>query len=301
MTFPLRTSSRRAFTLVELLVVIAIISILIALLLPAVQSARESARRSKCSNNLKQMGLALQRYQETWPEFFQPGSPGAKTHGLFTHMLPYIEQEVIYNALNLNGDTYAEPHRNTVIPLYYCPSFLYPVEVNGATMADMNGVLTTYQGVGGALRYQGETITSSPGYGDMPFNGIFGWGAVRQAAQILDGLSNTLAIGEFVHGDSNRSSLYGGSPGNVRPWILGANEDTASYAFKVVEYSVNAKVDRIADGVPYNHLPMGSHHVEGCQFLISDGSVRMVPQRTNLEVYRALATCNVRESDAQLP
>lgn len=100
-------SKRRGFTLIELLVVIAIIGVLIALLLPAVQSAREAARRSQCVNNLKQLGLAIQNYHDVNSAFPPsgdggPSNPVVHTFSLKTKLLPFIEQQPVYNAINLN-------------------------------------------------------------------------------------------------------------------------------------------------------------------------------------------------------
>ncbi len=97
---------RRGFTLIELLVVIAIIAVLVALLLPAVQQAREAARRSQCKNNLKQMGLALHNYHDTYTMF--PNGNVASTGGWgmswYMRILPYVDQAPVYNKLNFSGN-----------------------------------------------------------------------------------------------------------------------------------------------------------------------------------------------------
>src|SRR5436190_13680186 len=90
------THKRSAFTLIELLVVIAIISVLVSLLLPAVQQAREAARRSQCSNNLKQMGLAIHNFENSQQTL--PSSRLGPQHGTwFVQILPFVEQMNLYN------------------------------------------------------------------------------------------------------------------------------------------------------------------------------------------------------------
>ncbi|MEQ1830128.1 MAG: DUF1559 domain-containing protein, partial [Pirellula sp.] len=150
-----QTKKSRAFTLVELLVVIAIIGILVGLLLPAVQAAREAARRMQCSNNLKQLGLALHNYHDAHRRF-PPGnvSPLTMNNGCFTggtggnffpgapwsvQVLPYLEQTAIYNRLNMSGtfpSSYGDVASNNLsawtpvtssplysrVPSYQCPS-----------------------------------------------------------------------------------------------------------------------------------------------------------------------------------
>ena len=129
---------RTGFTLVELLVVIAIIGILIALLLPAVQAAREAARRSQCSNNLKQVGLALHNYHDvyrTFPRWAYPadctGAPGGDNSWwtgftAMTMILPYMEQGAIYDKITWSTRPEDNPNnqlfRLATISAYQCPS-----------------------------------------------------------------------------------------------------------------------------------------------------------------------------------
>ncbi len=282
------------FTLVELLVVITIIGILISLLLPAVQSAREAARALQCSNNLKQMGLACHNYMNQYRECFPYGSPAKNHHGLFTYMLPYLEQQNLYDKLDLNGNTWNDTvYRYTAIPAYICPSYAgEPVISDPSLSAFKLGALTTYQGVGGAIVGRGETVTASTDYGDMPNNGIFGWGSQRIVADVRDGLSNTMMIGEFVS-TSCHSAGCDPPQGEVRPWMLGANTSTGTYAFKVIQHPPNAKLSRGA--VKYNHFNMSSHHPGGMNVVFGDGSVHFLSNSVNFDGYQSLATINGNE------
>src|SRR5262249_49784746 len=127
------TRARRGFTLVELLVVIAIIAVLIGLLLPAVQRVREAANRTQCANNLKQLGLGLHNYHDTYgtfpPAFVNKGPYGttgyAFTHGLAPFLLPYIEQQQLYNLYRWDVPSYDPGNQPVVsrqLKIYQCPS-----------------------------------------------------------------------------------------------------------------------------------------------------------------------------------
>ena len=301
---------RKAFTLVELLVVIAIIGILIALLLPAVQAAREAARRMQCSNNLKQMGLAIHNYASAHT-IFPPGSRGKYEHALFTVILPYMEHNAVYEMIDLTLPTYAAASataRFTEISEYICPSFSGETVI-GDESTSVNiysaGALVTYQGVGGARGKGGES-TKASAYGDMPNNGIFAWEKERRPRDVPDGLSNTFAIGEFVHEDSSMSTQPSQYRGNIRPWIMANHEDgngPASYVFKSLEKPINSLVDRGANdsGVPFNWLPMTSPHGGGgSNFAMADGSVHFITEEMEFDMYQALGTCAGGEPGAKV-
>ena len=302
---------RRAFTLVELLVVIAIIGLLVVLLLPAVNATRAAARRTQCQNKLKQLGIALHGYAGANKDRMPPGCPGNSLQGLFSYLLPYLEEEQVYDQLDLDKTVQhstnekQNPLRWYSVPTYVCPSYPYPTIVRNAALAGYKqGALTTYQGIAGAhIRTADpnfeQKVTPSP-YGDIPHNGMFGWEFERRLNQIKDGLSKTIAVGEFVHRDFE-DSQFSEPPGNVRAWILGANNNFGSYSVKVAEFPPNTRIDRIADGVNYNHLPTGSHHIGITFFVMGDGSVRGIEDEIDLAVFQGMTTVAGFETASELP
>ena len=300
----------RAFTLVELLVVIAIIGVLVAMLLPAVQAAREAARRMQCSNNLKQMGLALHNYAGSWNGTFPAAATGNgyARHALFSQMLPYLEMQMIYDQLNFSGYTTNEEQRFEVVPAYICPSWpfksVYRQGDSTVTTSFAIGALTLYQGVGGAFPAE-EPFGSSSNYGDWPQNGMFVPYKSRRISDVSDGMSNTLAIGEFAYLDSEPGAYFADAPGLVRTWIAGSyrytdEEDLALMASKVVENPINAKVSVSTDGIPFNYYPFTSFHPGGAGFLIADGSVTFLSEDMEFSLYQELSTIN-RGEPVQLP
>jgi len=322
-------SMPRGFTLVELLVVIAIIGILVALLLPAIQAAREAARRSQCTNNLKQMGLAVQNYAGSKKEL-PMGYGRTLTHvqknasfvkeGLFTAMLPYMEEQAVYDRVDFDfylppAKPYTQdPMRDTVIEAYVCPDWPDP-KVTGAPPpiagADYQvGAVCTYTGVGGTIRPLGKTVPSA-GYGPLPLNGAFVVrqesvnafskpvvGVARTLGQITDGQSNSFLIGEFVHRNCEFGSFKEEPPGNVRPWYIAGYTD-APYAFKVLENPPNVCVTR--SDIAFNYLPLGSFHPGVTHFVFIDGSVHVITNDIELAVYKDIATVNGEEVVNALP
>ena len=197
---------RPAFTLIELLVVIAIIAVLIALLLPAVQAAREAARRISCTNNLKQIGLALHNY-ESANSVFPPGrintyvAGNGHCWGAYSQMLPFLEQQSIFNAMNfsMNPDpdyTTSSSVVNKTAAVMTLNTFLCPSD-GGKTLVQVGGGLYSVHNyllnVG-----SGYSVVQNPPAGMDPPNGIlFENSAVRFAA-ITDGTSQSIVISETI-------------------------------------------------------------------------------------------------------
>ncbi len=224
----------RAFTLIELLVVIAIIAVLIALLLPAVQMAREEAQRAQCTNNLKQIGLALHNYHDAHG-MFPPGhiNPGAMGYRLFggnvnttgfVLLLPYLDEEQLYNAYNQHlpsscsgwlsvpagTDNYcawgpAAYMANTTVTsrrleVYTCPSDTPPELINyqpGTTDAYACAYCRRSNYLF-AVASLSEYSNHYDVYNSRWYQGMFGNNGAARVSQVTDGLSNTIAVGESV-------------------------------------------------------------------------------------------------------
>jgi prepilin-type N-terminal cleavage/methylation domain-containing protein/prepilin-type processing-associated H-X9-DG protein len=233
MTFDNRIGFRRpvGFTLIELLVVIAIIAVLIALLLPAVQSAREAARRAQCTNNLKQLGLAMANYESgttaypqcygqraVWDVANGSGTLGDSGWGNFSphvYCLAYMEGGPIYNSINFsisssdNCDNGIQATAiGTRVASFLCPSSPLPI----GTMYGCLGVAPFSN-----IRYPGNNYFGSVGATVLPWfsakpPGIFSTMGLNDSSSIgvrdvIDGTSNTIAFGEWKMGDYNSGQL----------------------------------------------------------------------------------------------
>lgn len=194
------------FTLVELLVVIAIIGILIGLLLPAVQAAREAARRMQCTNNLKQIGLALHNYHDVQKAFpaMRAGNPrGAASYagnnrtGARVWILPYLEQQALYESMmqSANGAYDAVDPWTKIFSGYLCPSCGGPDKSPNNNPTQTAGYADYYFFIGDRpyRSYPAGTYTS----GDM-VSGVFGNDSWCTMSRIVDGLSNTMGVSEGI-------------------------------------------------------------------------------------------------------
>jgi prepilin-type N-terminal cleavage/methylation domain-containing protein/prepilin-type processing-associated H-X9-DG protein len=300
---PSSSTDRRSlagFTLIELLVVIAIIAVLIALLLPAVQSAREAARRAQCTNNLKQLGLAVANYESANGVFplgsYQmpnPGDPrsapcnGRHEHGILVRLLPYYEQGSLYNAFNANVHYFSFPNTTinaTGISTLWCPSdgaVSTPSTEGGGADGSVNIATTMYHnsyfGNAGTWmtpgRYQDPNCGTnfSSFYGNA--NGVFYFYSKTTIASITDGTSNTMSLSECAFGLLSQADQV------CWHWWTSGNYSDSMFC---TMYPINPflKVNR-NDSNPGINADLqtstpSSFHPGGANFAFCDGSVRFI-------------------------
>jgi prepilin-type N-terminal cleavage/methylation domain-containing protein len=320
---------KRGFTLVELLVVIAIIGVLVALLLPAVQAARESARRSQCQNNLKQIGLAVHNYEDTWKAM-----PPGDYHGVFgtwvLHILPFIEQTQLH-ALYRNsggmqtfrtggiryGGTENLPVTRTQLKAYVCPSDTKSAQagvVNGVTFH--NYVACYGNTTRGRVSPVGKMSNGQPNqYGGAAFIEVINantgnWGTYyswimvpteepykekTRMAEITDGTSNTLAMSETIQGKGGDLRGFGWWGGGAHfETLLSPNSPLPDRTEQSCNTTLKANppcANRVADNRDLEEtIAARSRHPNGVQAVLCDGSVRFFSNNVNLDIWRGLGT-----------
>jgi prepilin-type N-terminal cleavage/methylation domain-containing protein/prepilin-type processing-associated H-X9-DG protein len=307
--------SRKGFTLVELLVVIAIIGVLIALLLPAVQAAREAARRMSCSNNIKQIALALADYEsahgvypparmgcDNWDEGQCKGLPGCDRQATsgFVMLLPFMDMMTIY-------DYFAPFSKGAIVPgmddattngwytakvaagmasrpaIFLCPS---------DDVAEPLYMYNQLEGIGSYALCMGS---NGPSYGldeirvKTENNGVFMYRSLYKSCDVTDGLSHTMFVGEASRGDKQES---------LNRWCEG---NRYLDAVRVTENPMNLPPDQgiVLDMYGYKcNGAFRSEHPGGAMFAFGDGRVEFLDEGIDLATYQALSTRSGGESQA---
>ncbi|NBS89483.1 DUF1559 domain-containing protein [bacterium] len=303
-------SQQKGFTLIELLVVIAIIGVLIGLLLPAVQKVREAAARLQCTNNLKQIGLAMMNYESTYRMFpagyldnmttNRPNSAATSNPDPITGwgwgalILPYLEQESLYKSININSiamnntSAAAIAFRKTVIKGFLCTS-------------DDSGLNTfTISGTGGNFELAKSSYAGINGQGELAdFDSALGLGMFLRGrgvsiAEVTDGLSNTLFVGE--RSSKSAKQAVGTLPG-VCTWVgalPGGDLDGETPALYILGWTGAPS----SPAKPNTPEPDGSFHAEsftskhsgGVNFLFGDGSVKFITDSIDGQTWVKLGT-----------
>lgn len=332
---PVSSKHLRGFTLIELLVVIAIIAVLIALLLPAVQAAREAARRSQCVNNLKQMGLGIANYESAGGSYpigiigYNPndanygcsGNSYVRGHTMFTQILPYIEQTQLYNAINftfpadssggalvlgMDPGAIQATAFNTLVSSYICPSDSQRTQHSGR----VTDLVEPYSPGSYAASF-GTWDVWHWWYGCPTYiqgDGAFAWDHAYKIADITDGTSNTMFIGEmsrFLNDPDvffnfwSRGGYFGArsaaaTPGVTRPQAATSTVAKPNARLSIPDVAAGNSLGG-ANGVDgWLWAPGGaaaleegqygfrSLHPGGVNFLFGDGSVHFIKNTVDM-------------------
>jgi len=310
-----------AFTLIELLVVIAIIAVLIALLLPAVQQAREAARRTQCKNNLKQYGLAIHNYHDTYGYFpiggtgwpWDPAPNGGPKISWQIRILPFADQAPIYNSFPMiQNDAKASTPAGSnkaywanIMPYSLCPSDAHMIE--NPLWGNGGPAQTNYSGSLGSQTTPSNDSNCQPFLSFAEKNGDHGnvWGkgnlsgmfarimAHIKMGDVSDGTSGVIMVGEIlgdcVDHEGGAWDVNGNGNAHASTVTPINNMETCAYLGAGqtplgVAFGTGCRVKSNWD---YS-WGFRSAHVGGAQFLFVDGSVKMLSQNIDMQTYQRL-------------
>jgi prepilin-type N-terminal cleavage/methylation domain-containing protein/prepilin-type processing-associated H-X9-DG protein len=276
---------RRAFTFIELMIVVGIIGVLISLLLPAIQSAREQARRTQCCNNLLQLGLAMGNYASTHT-VLPPGVvndkgpivnlPAGYNHGWIVQILPFLGQDNVYRRIDLDQSVYAAANftvREVVISTLMCPS-------------DSRRVSTNYAG----CHHDVEAPIAADNHGVLYLNSHV------RLDDITDGPAQTILIGESIYDDPSALGWTSGTSATLRNTGHPLSDPNGTHAlFKnTAQLSDEERVAAVRQMAEDGILPIefvggfSSRHPLGSNFAFCDGSVRYLKNSISQQVFRLL-------------
>jgi prepilin-type N-terminal cleavage/methylation domain-containing protein/prepilin-type processing-associated H-X9-DG protein len=301
----------RGFTLIELLVVIAIIAVLIGLLLPAVQKVREAANRISCTNKIKQIGLAMHNYHDTYSTL-PPGAiqvPGRQWPYFLHYLLPYLEQQSLYELLDIDhrpDTSFSDGTWSGVlqqpIASFLCPSDMAnPVHTSSFNQGPYPS--TNYFGIFPGLN-QGDSDSDfyNPAAVNPLQRSVFRLNRSTRIVEIRDGTSNTMVVAEYLTGVSG----YG--PGMVRGMFISTRPSCQLLFVTQTPNSRSPEIlwnNRDGCGDPSNNVPQlnlpcvpgpdrlnfaspRSRHPGGVNILLADGGVRFVQNNIDLNTWRYL-------------
>jgi prepilin-type N-terminal cleavage/methylation domain-containing protein/prepilin-type processing-associated H-X9-DG protein len=266
--------TRQAFTLIELLVVIAIIAVLLGLLMPAVQKVRGSAARIQCANNLKQIGLACHNHHDTRGAFppgyfaYAPYPDTTPGWGWGAYLLPYLEQDTLHRQIDFTQPVQYSSATQTVVKVFLCPADNYP---DNFMITD--GTLTPMC-MAAPSSYAATCGSDASEVDDLVGNGVFYRNSRTRIADILDGTSQTVLIGDRAWQQTN--GIWAGAPnggitrsGPLNPWTYA----TAPSSCLVLAHNNWINIRSDADG---GLDDFSSNHTGGVNLLFGDGSVHFL-------------------------
>ena len=278
--------AKRGFTLVELLVVIAIIGILIALLLPAVQAAREAARQMQCANNLKQIGVALLMYHDTY-EIFPYGTAvdpaGPPNNGWYwswsARILPFLESSALHDPMDLNvryNQTHAVNNEamKAFVRTYICPSAPEPgwAEMTDSIAGRKDAAETNYSAVA-----THRDVNDARFAKDLNGTGVMYLASNTRIRDVVDGTSRTLLVAEVDLDQNDPRLTWCPECTACKSWVSENRVGTF--------YGIN-------NGLGLEYPAPSSHHPGGAQFVFTDGHVNYIPENIDQNALIALTTRN---------